>query len=280
MIANRKVIGEVIVIVNQKGGVSKTTTALSLWTGLPLLKGFKTLAIDLDPQCNLTISSGGVMDKNTVFDVLTGNIRAEEAIQSTKLGDLIAGHKGLSGMEALLTQVGREYRLKNELSSLMETGKYDFTIIDTPPSLGILTVNALTACTSAIVPANADFFSMYGISQLGETLASVKKYTNPQLKTAGILLTRYTARTLLSRDMASNIEKLAELLGTKVFASKIRESVTVREAQLAQKSVFDYAPKSKVTQDYEKFINEIVGGVSDIERADAIHDTHDHSISH
>ena len=214
------------------------------------------------------------MDKNTAFDVLTGNFQAEESIQSTKLGDLIAGHKGLSGMEALLTQVGREYRLKNELSSLMEMGKYDFIIIDTPPSLGILTVNALTACTSAIVPANADFFSMYGISQLGETLASVKKYTNPQLKTAGILLTRYTARTLLSRDMTANIEKLAELLGTKVFASKIRESVTVREAQLAQKSIFDYAPKSKVTQDYEEFINEII---NDVNHDDTIRE---HSVSH
>ena len=273
MTLNKGVIGEVIVIVNQKGGVSKTTTALSLWTGLSLLKGFKTLAIDLDPQCNLTISSGGVMDKNTAFDVLTGNFQAEESIQSTKLGDLIAGHKGLSGMEALLTQVGREYRLKNELSSLMEMGKYDFIIIDTPPSLGILTVNALTACTSAIVPANADFFSMYGISQLGETLASVKKYTNPQLKTAGILLTRYTARTLLSRDMTANIEKLAELL-TKVFASKIRESVTVREAQLAQKSIFEYAPKSKVTQDYEEFINEII---NDVNHDDTIRE---HSVSH
>ena len=274
MTLNKGVIGEVIVIVNQKGGVSKTTTALSLWTGLSLLKGFKTLAIDLDPQCNLTISSGGVMDKNTAFDVLTGNFQAEESVQSTKLGDLIAGHKGLSGMEALLTQVGREYRLKNELSSLMETRKYDFIIIDTPPSLGILTVNALTACTSAIVPANADFFSMYGISQLGETLASVKKYTNPQLKTAGILLTRYTARTLLSRDMTANIEKLAELLGTKVFASKIRESVTVREAQLAQKSIFEYAPKSKVTQDYEEFINEII---NDVNHDDTIRE---HSVSH
>lgn len=270
MTVNKKIIGEVVVIVNQKGGVSKTTTALSLWTGLSLLKGFKTLAIDLDPQCNLTISSGGDMDDNTAFDVLTGNIRAEEAIQSTELGDLIAGHKGLSGVEALLTQVGREYRLKDELSSIIETGRYDFIIIDTPPSLGILTVNALTACTSAIVPANADFFSMYGISQLGETLASVKKYTNPQLRTAGILLTKYTARTLLSRDMTSNIEKLAELLGTKLFVSKIRESVTVREAQLAQKSIFDYAPKSKVTLDYEEFIDEIV---NDIDHADTIRDS-------
>ena len=135
---------EIIGIVNQKGGVSKTSTALALWTGLRLLKGFRTLVIDLDPQCNLTISSGAMMDTITAFDVLTENTEIEATIQSTKLGDIIASHKGLSGMEALLTQVGREYCLKDKLSPLIEERRYDFIIIDTPPSLGILTVNTLS----------------------------------------------------------------------------------------------------------------------------------------
>ena len=252
---------EIIGIVNQKGGVSKTSTALALWTGLRLLKGFRTLVIDLDPQCNLTISSGATMETMTAFDVLTDNIEIEAAIQSTKLGDIVASHKGLSGMEALLTQVGREYRLRDKLSSLIEEQRYDFIIIDTPPSLGILTVNTLTSCTKALIPANADFFSMYGISQLGETLASVKKYTNPKLDIAGILLTRYTPRTLLSRDMTANIEKLADLLGTRVFSAKIRESVSVREAQVAQESIFDYARKGKVAEDYKAFIDEFINGL-------------------
>ena len=246
---------EVIGVVNQKGGVSKTSTALALWTGLTELKGLKTLCIDLDPQCNLTVSSGASMKGDTAFEVLTEKATAEAALQKTELGELIAGHKGLSGLEVLLTQVGREYRLRNRLKPLM--GKYDVIILDTPPSLGILTINALTACTKVIIPANADFFSMYGISQLGETIESVKEYTNPEIKIEGILLTRYMARTILSRDMTENIKALAERLKTKVFKTTIREAVNVREAQVLQKSIFKFAPKAKVTQDYVEFIEEL-----------------------
>ena len=130
-------------------------------------------------------------------------------------------------------------------------------ILDTPPSLGILTINALTACTKVIIPANADFFSMYGISQLGETIESVKQYTNPSIKIEGILLTRYTSRTILSRDMTENIKGLAERLKTRVFRATIREAVNVREAQISQKSIFKFAPKANVTQDYLNFINEL-----------------------
>ena len=248
---------EIIGVVNQKGGVSKTSTALALWTGIAEIKGLKTLCIDLDPQCNLTISCGAAMNGNTAFEVLTEKVTAEEAIQHTDLGDMIAGHKGLSGLEVILTQVGREYRLRNKLKPLLESGKYDVIILDTPPSLGILTINALTACTKAIIPANADFFSMYGISQLGETIESVKQYTNPSIKIEGILLTRYTPRTILSRDMTENIKGLAERLKTRVFRATIREAVNVREAQISQKSIFKFAPKANVTQDYLNFINEL-----------------------
>ena len=153
-----------------------------------------------------------------------------------------------------MTQVGREYKLRDALKVLSD---YDVVILDTPPSLGILTINALTASTSIIIPANADFFSMYGISQLGETIESVKEYTNPRLKIDGVLLTRYTGRTILSRDMAENIGKLAERLETKVFKTTIREAVSVREAQVSQQSIFVQAPQAKVTQDYTDFINEL-----------------------
>ena len=126
---------EIIGIVNQKGGVSKTSTALALWTGLQKLKGLKTVCIDLDPQCNLTVSSGASMNEATVLDVLLEKISANDAVQNTRLGDVIASHKGLSGIEVLLTQVGREYKLKNALKLLSD---YDVIILDTPPSLGIL----------------------------------------------------------------------------------------------------------------------------------------------
>ena len=245
---------EIIGIINQKGGVSKTSTALALLSGLPKIKGLKTLCIDLDPQCNLTVSSGAKMENATILDVLLEKISIQNAVQHTKLGDVIAGHKGLSGIEVLLTQVGREYKLKNALHSLTD---YDVVILDTPPSLGILTINALTASTSVIIPANADFFSMYGISQLGETIESVKKYTNHDLKIDGVLLTRYTDRPVLNRDMAENIRKLAERLSTKVFKTTIREAVSVREAQVSQQSIFVHAPQGKFTQDYENFIKEL-----------------------
>ena len=245
---------EIIGIINQKGGVSKTSTALALWSGLAELKHLKTLCIDLDPQCNLTVSSGANMNTATVLDVLLGKSSAKDAVQHTKLGDVIASHKGLSGIEVLLTQVGREYKLRDALKFLSD---YDVVILDTPPSLGILTINALTASTSIIIPANADFFSMYGISQLGETIESVKEYTNLGLKIDGVLLTRYTDRTILSRDMAENIKKLAERLKTKVFKTTIREAVSVREAQVSQQSIFVHAPQAKVALDYENFINEL-----------------------
>ena len=218
-------------------------------------EGSKVLCIDLDPQCNLTVSSGASMKGITVFEVLTEKATVEAEIQKTELGEMIAGHKGLSGLEVLLTQVGREYRLRNRLKPLIgkepSSGKYDVIILDTPPSLGILTINALTACTKVIIPANADFFSMYGISQLGETIESVREYTNPEIKIEGILLTRYMARTILSRDMTENIKGLAERLKTKVFRT------TIREAQVLQKSIFKFAPKAKVTQDYVDFIEEL-----------------------
>ena len=251
---------KVIGIVNQKGGVSKTSTATALWTGLSFHHGLKTLAIDLDPQCNLTISSGATMDGETVLDALMERCSAKDAIQHTELGDLIAAHKGLGGIEALLTKVGREYRLRETIKPLIEGNIYDFIILDTPPSMGILTINALTACTSTIIPAFADFFSMYGISQLAETIDSVKQYTNPNIRIDGILLTRYTDRTILNRDMAENIKQLAERLKTKVFKTTIREAVNVREAQLSQKSIFTFAPKAKVTQDYANFIIELLEG--------------------
>ena len=231
---------------------------MALWTGLSLLKGFKTLAIDLDSQCNLTINSGATMDTATIFDALLEKVSVKEAIQHTALGDLIPAHKGLGGIETLLTKVGREYRLQETLKPFIAENIYDFLILDTPPSIGILTINALTACTSAIIPSFADFFSMYGISQLAETIDSVRQYTNPALNITGILLTRYTDRTILNRDMAENIKQLAEHLGTKVFNSTIREAVNIREAQFSQKSIFHYAPKAKVTQDYAKFISELL----------------------
>lgn len=245
----------IIAIINQKGGVGKSTTAATLAAGLSL-KGHKTLSIDLDAQGNLTYTAGAKTNGATAPGVLTGEVKAEDAIQHTPSGDIIAANKALAGADAFIADTGKEYRLKEALESLQAA--YDYIIIDTPPALGILTINALTACNSVIIPAQADIYSLQGIEQLADTMKPVKKYCNPNLKIAGILLTRYSSRSVLSREVAELAEQLADKLGTKLFKTTIREAIAVKEAQISQQSLFDYAPKAKVTEDYRAFIEELL----------------------
>lgn len=242
-------------VINQKGGVGKSTTAEMLISGLSL-KGFKVLAIDLDAQGNLSYSLASDSNSPTILEVLTEEISAKDAIKHAR-ADIISSNKALAGADAFIADTGKEYRLKEALEKIEK--KYDFCIIDTPPALGILTINALTASGSVIIPAQADIYSLQGIENLEETIKAVKKYCNPNLKIEGILLTRYNPRTILSREVSEMAEKLAKKLETKLFKAKIRDAVAVKEAQISQESLFKYAPKSNVTQDYESFINEFLG---------------------
>ena len=244
-----------IAIINQKGGVGKSTTASQLASGLSL-KGYRTLSVDLDAQGNLSYTAGAKTDGATALGVLTGEVKTEDAIQHTQSGDIIPANKALAGADAFIADTGKEYRLKEALESV--SGSYDFCIIDTPPALGILTINALTACNSVIIPAQADIYSLQGIEQLAETMKPVKKYCNPALAIEGILLTRYSPRSVLSRDIADLAEQLAEKLGTKLFKATIREAIAVKEAQISQQSLFAYAPKAKVTEDYTAFVEEVL----------------------
>ena len=246
-----------IAIINQKGGVGKSTTASQLASGLSL-KGYRTLSVDLDAQGNLSYTAGAKTDGATALGVLTGEVKTEDAIQHTQSGDIIPANKALAGADAFIADTGKEYRLKEALESV--SGSYDFCIIDTPPALGILTINALTACDSVIIPAQADIYSLQGIEQLAETMKPVKKYCNPALAIEGILLTRYSPRSVLSRDIADLAEQLAEKLGTKLFKATIREAIAVKEAQISQQSLFAYAPKAKVTEDYTAFVEEVLRG--------------------
>lgn len=248
----------VYAIINQKGGVGKSTTAAALWAGLSL-KGYKTLAIDLDAQCNLSYTAGADTAHKTALSLLTGENPTEDTIQHLPTGDIIAASKSLAGADAFITDTGKEYRLRESLEPL--SGLYDYVIIDTPPALGILTINALTACNSVIIPAQADIFSLQGIDQLNETIKPVKKYCNPALTIEGILLTRYNGRTALARDITECAQQLAAKLGTKVFDTTIREGIAVKEAQLNQQSIFEYAPKANVTDDYRAFIEALLEGV-------------------
>lgn len=248
----------VIAVINQKGGVGKTTTAGAVAAGINALGG-KALAVDIDPQANLTSSYGASENGLTVSDLLTASepVRLGDVVQATDQGDIIAGGEVLAEAAERVTGAGKEYRLRNALEPLRAA--YSAIVIDTPPGLGILTINALTASTSVLIAAQADAYSMEGIGRLYRTIEAVRQFSNPSLDVAGILLTRYTPRVVLNRNVAEEMEKAAERVGTKVFRARIRECVAVREAQMMKRSIFDYAPRSNAALDYMALVGELMG---------------------
>lgn len=246
---------EIIAVINQKGGVGKSTTAHAIGAGLSL-KGYKVLFIDLDAQGNLSYTIGADPGGFSAYDVLQHQAGAGEAIQTTDQGAIIASSPALSGADTIITATGKEYRLKEAIAPL--SGLYDYIIIDTPPALGILAVNALTACSSAIIPAQADIYSLQGISQLYSTIETVKRYCNPALKIRGIVLTRYNSRAIISREAADMIERTAAQLQTKLYQSKIRECTAIKEAQATRRSIYSYSPQSNAAADYSALVDEII----------------------
>lgn len=245
-----------IAIINQKGGVCKSTNALNIGAALSH-KGKKVLYIDLDAQGSLSFSMKvNTAQSGNAMAILEKQTIAVDDIQQTSRGDAIASTPLLSNADIMLTQVGKEYRLKKALETLPQ--KYDYCIIDTPPALSIVTVNALTACTGAIIPAQTDIFSLQGITQLNVTINAVKEYCNPNLYIMGIVLNRYNARTILNREVEKQVNNVAEQMDTKVYNTKIRECIAVKEAQALQEDIFSYAPKSNAAIDYVALSNEIV----------------------
>lgn len=242
---------EVVAIVNRKGGVGKTATAQALGAGLARKKK-KVLYIDLDSQTNLSYGLGADPEGLNSMDVLTGEATAAEAIQHTPQGDVIAGSEALAGADAAIDGTGKEYRLKEAIDGL----QYDYIIIDTPAQLGTLTVNALTAANSVVIPVQAEVYSLQGIGQLSKTIEAVKKYCNRDLYIRGILITRYNGRAVISKDMQSNLKDAAEQLKTKLYSTPIRECVSIKEAQAIQQDIYTYAPRSNAAKDYEAFIKE------------------------
>ena len=246
-----------LAIINQKGGVGKSTTALAIGAGLSL-KGYSVLFIDLDAQGNLSYTLGADTKGYNAMGVLERPETAKEEIQHTPQGDIIASSPKLAGADKLLEETGKEYRLKEALDSLQ--GAYDYIIVDTPPALGILTINALTACTGAIIPAQADIYSLQGIGQLNSTIETVKKYCNPSLSIMGIVITRFNGRSIIRREVAEMLEHTADQLHTKLFSSKIRECTALVEAQATKQNIYSYAPRSNATADYKALVDEIIKG--------------------
>ncbi|WP_411676423.1 ParA family protein [Caproicibacter sp.] len=247
---------KVISISNQKGGVGKTTTTCALAAGLKK-RGYRVLAIDLDPQGNLGFSVGADTETSaSIYNVLKGEVKTQYAIQKTDSMDIIISSILLSGIELEFTNTGREFLLKEAIQPIQTF--YDYILLDTPPNLGILTINAFTASDHIVVPMISDIFSLQGIAQLYETVERVKKYCNPHLSIAGILLTRFNPRTRLSREVRGTAELIANDLKISMFENYIRSSVSASEAQSLQQNVFDYDARSHIAQDYGKFIDELL----------------------
>lgn len=248
---------QAIAVINQKGGVGKSTTAHAIGAGL-ILKGYAVLFVDLDAQGNLSYTMGADTRGYNAMGVLERPETAKDEIQHTQSGDIIASSPKLAGADKLLEETGKEYRLKEALDSLQ--GLYDYIVIDTPPALGILTINALTACNGVIIPAQADPYSLQGIVQLNGTIETVKRYCNPNLTIMGIVLTRFNARSTIRREVAEMLEQTARQLHTKLYETKIRECVSLVEAQAMKKAIYSYAPRSNATADYKALVDEILKG--------------------
>jgi chromosome partitioning protein len=246
---------QITAIINQKGGVGKSTTSHALAAGLSML-AFKVLLIDMDSQGNLSLSVGADKAAVSTMEVLKQQAKAEEAIQPIGGLDIIPASISLAGADMQLVEMGKEYRLKEALEPIKD--KYDYIIIDTPPALGILTINALTAADNLIIPAQADIYSLDAIGQLASTVNAVRQYTNKNLYIKGILLTRFSDRAILSRDLADLIEQTAATLSTKVFKATIREAISIKEAQAKQQDIFTYSRNSKVAADYLQLVYEFL----------------------
>ena len=248
--------GKVISVANQKGGVGKTTTAVNLST-LLAKRGKKVLLIDTDPQGNATSGLGVTKEVElSVYDILVGETTFEETVQETEVKNLkvCPSNISLAGAEVeLVSMMSREQRLKVKLDVAKE--EYDFIIIDCPPSLGLVTLNAFTASDSVLIPVQCEYFALEGLGQLLNTLNLVKKHLNKNLEIEGALLTMYDARTNLSNQVVKEVKKYFE---DKVYKTVIPRNVRLSEAPSYGMPISIYDPKSKGAKAYEKFTKELL----------------------
>ena len=247
-------IGKVISLANQKGGVAKTTTTLNLAVAFAE-EGHRILCVDMEPQGNLTMSQGIDPDtlSKSMFDVLVHRISIREVIHKREI-DIAVASIDLAGAEiAMSAMIGRERLLQKALAEVADD--YDFVFIDTPPSLGLLTINALTAANKVIVPVQCEYLSMRGLVQLQNTLAMIKENLNPDVEIEGILPTLVDLRTLHAQEA---IDLLEESFGERVFASRIRKTVRFAEAPVQGMSVLKYDPDGMAAHAYRQLAKEVL----------------------
>jgi chromosome partitioning protein len=249
-------LGQVIALANQKGGVAKTTTTLNLAVAMKEL-GHSVLAVDLDPQGNLTMSQGMDPDavESSMFDVLVHSLPIDEVVHRAEI-DVAVSSIDLAGAElALSSMIGRERALQKALLPVRST--YDYILIDTPPSLGLLTINALTASDGVIIPVQCEYLSLRGLVQLEGTLTMIRENLNPTVEIRGILPTMFDGRTLHAREA---IEMLKENFGDLVFDTRIKKTIRYAEAPVQGSSVLKYEPKGQAADAYRQLAKEVLNG--------------------
>src|SRR6478672_2842673 len=248
----------VIALANQKGGVAKTTTTLNLGVAFGEM-GYRVLLVDLDPQGNLTMSQGLNPDaiERSMFDVLVHRVPISEVIEQREV-DLAVASIDLAGAElALSALIGRERSLEKALAEVR--GRYDFVLIDTPPSLGLLTINAFVAATGVIVPVQCEYLSLRGLVQLENTLSMIREHLNPLVEIQGILPTMFDKRLLHSREA---VDILMENFGDLVLNTRIRKTVRYAEAPVKGMSVLRYDPSGEAAEMYRDLAKEVLNGAS------------------
>ena len=243
---------KVISISNHKGGVGKTTSAINIGAGLNKL-GKKVLLIDLDAQANLSQSLGLINQERNIYGAIKGDYKLEP-ITITKGWDIIPSTLDLSGAEVELSvEAGREFILRELIEPLRAS--YDYIIIDSPPSLGLLTINAFTASDEIFIPLQAQYLALQGLSKLVEVIDKIKKRLNKELKIGGVFITQYDNRKVLNRDV---VETIQAHFKDQVFKTKVRDNIALAEAPAQGMDIFRYQPKSYGAEDYLNLCKEIL----------------------